>query len=184
MRRRSHLPIRLWLLALTTAFPLAQSVYGQGPGDSTVRGELVRFPDARVNVSVFVADVESIPSSLWDRISRAGNVAFFGGGSPEVNETVRSRTASAASGLRVVDDPSNLDPVGVQVTESGQIRLAWYGTDEEEGVRILADARAADDQFSLRILIPNPTETDDWWGLQARLSQVGIRRVQILSGDP
>ncbi len=103
-----------------------------------------------------------------------------------MNEAVHEHTASLAGArsVRVVATPSELDPVGVHVTEAGQVRLAWYGRTEDEGVAILAEARAADDQFTLRILIPNPTDTEDWWGLQAALSQVGIRRVQILSGDP
>ena len=65
----------------------------------------------------------------------------------------------------------------------GGLRLVWYDLTESEGVAILADARAADEAFTLRILIPNPNVTDeDWWGLQAALSRVGIRRVQILGG--
>ena len=84
----------------------------------------------------------------------------------------------------MVQSPSELEPIGVQVTEEDQVRLAWYDRTEDQGVAILADGRAADEEFSLRILIPNPTDTDDWWGLQAALSQAGIRRVQILSGNP
>ncbi len=175
----------LVVLALfAAAYPL--SAQSSQPLDPALRGELVRFPDARVNVSVFAPTIESVPQALWNRIGQARQVFFLGKGSPGVNEELRVRIAQlpGIERVTVVQDPSELEPVGVQVTGEDLIRLAWYDRSEDQGVAILADARAADEQFTLRILIPNPTDTDDWWGLQADLSQAGIRRVQILSGRP
>ena len=180
--------IRSWLIALSivsVAVPQvrAQTVLEAG---STLRGELVRFPDGSVNVSIFASVASGIPQSLWNRIGLAREVSFFPGGSERVGEEIRAQIAALPGGVsvRVVQSSSELEPIGIQVTGEDQIRLAWYDRTEDQGVAILADGRAADEEFALRILIPNPTDTDDWWGLQAALSKAGIRRVQILSGNP
>ncbi len=182
------LNMRSWLIALSIVSLAVPQVRAQTvlEGESTLRGELVRFPDGTVNVSVFASVASAIPESLWSRIGLAREVSFFSGGSEGVGEEIRARIAALPGGVsvRVVQSPSELEPIGVQVTEEDQVRLAWYDRTEDQGVAILADGRAADEEFSLRILIPNPTDTDDWWGLQAALSQAGIRRVQILSGNP
>ena len=179
---------RSWRIALSVLPFAVHPLWAQivPAGEGTLRGELVRFPDGSVNVSVFAVDAEAIPPSLWNRLFQAKEVSFLGGGSPEVNESLRIRLAelSGLTTVSVVQSPSELEPVGVQVTKDDQIRLAWYDRTEDQGVAILADGRAADEQFALKILIPNHTRTDDWWGLQAALSKAGIRRVQILSGRP
>ena len=72
----------------------------------------------------------------------------------------------------------------IAVTADDRLRLDWHGLAEEEAVGILALAQEAEGAFSLTIRIPHPTETADWWNLQAALSQAGIRRVRIVSGDP
>ena len=65
------------------------------------------------------------------------------------------------------NDPNFWETIDGRPVESSwqfaddEIRLAWYGLTEDEGVAILADGRAAEELFSLRILIPNPTDTDD-----------------------
>jgi hypothetical protein len=155
-------------------------------GEATLTGELVRFPDASVNVSVFSPNLESIPLELWERVADSETVALLPGGDSGTNDGMEPRIRELLGGARVlvVTEAADLEPVGVQVTPENRIRLAWYGLSEQEGVAVLADARAVDAFFSLRILIPNPTDTEDWWGLQAALSQAGIRRVQILSGRP
>ena len=182
-RWRSLFAIAFSILPFVVRPLEAQSIPAE---EAVLRGELVRFPDARLNVSVFAGDAESIPLSLWGRIGEARDVSFFGGGSTEVNESVRTHLSKlpGIETVNVAGDPSELAPVGVQVTEDDEIRLAWYGLTEGQGVAILADGRAVDERFTLRILIPNSTDTEDWWGLQAALSQAGIRRVQILSGRP
>jgi hypothetical protein len=156
-------------------------------GESSLRGDLVRFPDARVEVSIFAETSGDIPESLWERIRVAGTVSFLAAGSPEVNDAAwnRLRGTVGVDNVLIVSDPSALTPLGVEVDGQDGIRLVWRRLAEEEGVAILADARAADEAFALRILIPDPTiESEDWWGLQAALSRVGIRRVHILSGSP
>jgi hypothetical protein len=118
-------------------------------------------------------------------VRNAGEATFLPEGSTSLNDEVHRRLEDAvgAGGVRIVSALSGLRPFGVHVDRDGGLRLVWYDLTEDEGVAILADARAADEAFTLRILIPNPNVTDeDWWGLQAALSRVGIRRVQILGG--
>lgn len=151
-----------------------------------LRGELVRFGDASIDVSVFARDVEAVPQSVRSRLQAVGTVSFLGEGSAEGNERAH-RWLEGLEGLRIEDvsTAAELPPVGVQVQEGDQVRLVWYHMTESEGVAILADARAAYEPFALRILIPDPSVTqDDWWGLQAAVSKAGIRRVQIVSGQP
>lgn len=185
-----RIPLRLLAVGVTyaTMASLAGPLHAQTipDGAATLEGELVRFPDGRVNVSIFSPGIETVPPSVWARIEREASVALLQGGGAELNEAVFRHLSAILPGerLRSIDDPSELDPVGVQVTPEGTLRIAWYDLDESEGVAILAAGREVDPLFTLRILIPNPTETEDWWGLQAALSQAGIRRVQILSGDP
>ena len=102
------------------------------------------------------------------------------------DEVIRAQVAGlpGIGALREVEDSGETGPVGIGVTPKDQLRLDWNGLTEDEGVEILAAARAASEGFSLTIRIPNPTDTADWWGLQAALSQAGIRRVRILSGSP
>jgi len=153
--------------------------------EPTLRGELVRFADATVQISVFVDRPADLPEALWDRARAAAPAAFLPEGAPSLNEEVRARLEAVlgATAIRTVTNASGLAPFGVHVGAEGGVRLVWYDLTESEGVAILADARAADEAFTLRILIPNPNVTDeDWWGLQAALSRVGIRRVQILGG--
>jgi hypothetical protein len=157
----------------------------QGEPAPTLRGELVRFADATVQVSVFVERPAEVPEALWDRARSAGAAAFLPEGAPTLNEEVRARLEAAlgATAIRSVTEASGLAPFGVHVAAEGGLRMVWYDLTEDQGVAILADARAADEAFTLRILIPNPNVTvEDWWGLQAALSRVGIRRVQILGG--
>lgn len=173
--------VLLWLPGLLEAQQTSSS-----PSDTELRGELVRFADATIDVSVFARRLDAVPESLWRRIESAGKVSFLGQGSAEANERVHRRL-EAIEGLRIEDvsDAADLPPVGVQIQEGDEIRLVWYHLTEDHGVAILADARAAYEPFALRILIPDPAVTqDDWWGLQAAVSKAGIRRVQIVSGRP
>ncbi len=144
----------------------------------------MRFPDAAVNVSVFAPDVGAVPGALWRRIAEAQVVRFHAAGSASANDAVRAHVASVfgTRALREAEDPEEVAPVGIGVTSTDQLRLDWFGLTEDEGVEILAAARAMDEAFSLTIRIPDPTDSEDWWGLQAALSQAGIRRVRILSG--
>lgn len=172
------------VLPLLVAASLSgQPVSELGPG---LTGELVRFPDAVVNVSVFAPDIGVVPAALWRRVTAAAVVRFHADGSPGANEVIRAQVAGlpGIGALREVEDPGETGPVGIGVTPKDQLRLDWNGVTEDEGVEILAAARAASEGFSLTIRIPNPTDTADWWGLQAALSQAGIRRVRILSGSP
>jgi hypothetical protein len=151
----------------------------------TLRGELVRFADATVQVSIFVDRPAELPEALWERVRTATTAAFLPEGEPSLNEEVRARLESilGAAAIRTVSVAPDLGPFGVHVSAEGGVRLVWYDLAEDQGVAILADAQAADDAFSLRILIPNPNVTEeDWWLLQAALSRVGIRRVQIQGG--
>ena len=176
-----------WVMCAALVCPPATlQAQTDSEGVPVLRGELVRFPDGRINVSIFSPGLEPIPTSLWSRIGSAGGMAFLPEGGSEWDEAVllHLRAILSDAGVRLVEAPSELPPVGVQITPEGALRLAWYDLEESEGVAILADGRAADPLFTLRIMIPNATETDDWWGLQAALSQAGIRRVQILSGRP
>ena len=151
---------RSWRIALSVLPFAVHPLWAQlvPSGEGTLHGEL-RFPDGSVNVSVFAVDVEVIPPSLWNRLSQAKASSFLGGSSPEVNESLRVRLAelSGLTIVSVVQSPSELEPVGVQVTKDDQIRLAWYDRTQDQDVAILADGRAADEQFALKILIPNPT---------------------------
>jgi hypothetical protein len=170
----------VWLPGLLAAQTQAAS------DEPDLRGELVRYPDASVDVSVLARDLDAVPQSLWSRIAAGGAVSFLGQGSTHGNESTHQHL-EGLRGLDVADvaDASSLPPVGVQVQDGDVIRLVWYHLTETEGVAILADARAGYQPFPLRILIPDPTATaHDWWGLQAALSKAGIRRVQIISGRP
>ncbi len=172
--------------ALFLAAPLA----AQAPTSETrptLTGELRRFADASVEVSVFARDLADLPETLWSRVRSAGAVSFLPGGASEANDEARRQLDSrlGSGTVTTVTGASALAPLGVQVRGVDEVRVAWFGRTESEGVLILADAQAADPTFSLRIVIPDPTGTEqDWWGLQAALSQAGIRRVQIVSGTP
>ena len=166
------------------ALPLS----GQPASGPTPRltGELVRFADGMVDVSVLATGVGAVPPSLWRRAARGVPVGFHAGGSPAANEAAREEVAGVvgSGSLEESDGSGEAASVQIAVTAEDRLRLDWHGFTEEEAVRILAVAREADGAFSLTIRIPDPTETTDWWGLQAALSQAGIRRVRILSGDP
>jgi hypothetical protein len=153
--------------------------------EPTLRGELVRFADATVQVSIFASRPGDLPEVIWARARTMGAAGFLPGGFSGSNDEVRAQLQSilGAAGVRTVSEASELAPFGVEVGAEGGLRLVWYDLTEDEGVAILADARAADEAFTLRILIPTPNVTEeDWWGLQAALSRVGIRRVEILGG--
>jgi hypothetical protein len=175
-------------LAFTGAFLAPTVLMAQGAQsepEPKLRGELVRFADATVQISVFAAQPADLPEALWNRVRSAGAAAFLPAGSPAMNDEARTRLEGVlgAGQVRTVTEASELAPFGVHVSAEEGTRLVWYDLAEDEGVAILADARAADEAFTLRILIPTPNVTDeDWWGLQAALSRVGIRRVQILGG--
>jgi hypothetical protein len=157
----------------------------RGEQEPTIQGELVRFADATVQVSIFASRVADLPEAIWARARSAGTAGILPKGPPSVNDEVRAHLESilGAAAVRTAREASELAPFGVEVGEEGGLRIVWYDLTEEEGVAILADARAADESFTLRILIPTPNVTEeDWWGLQAALSRVGIRRVQILGG--
>ena len=177
-----NLARRACILPFVVAVPLSgQSSEGPGPG---LTGELVRFPDAVVDVSVFAPDFGVVPAALRRRIAEAEVVRFHAAGSPSVNEAIRAQVASAfgIGALREAAVPEEAGPVAIGVTSEDRLRLDWFGLKEHEGVEILAAARAMDEAFFLTIRIPDPTDSEDWWGLQAALSQAGIRRVRIVSG--
>ena len=171
-------------LVLCGAAPLSgQPAAGPGP---RLTGELVRFADGMVDVSVLAAGVGAVPPSLWRRAAEGSPVGFHAGGSPAANEAARDQVAGVL-GSRPLEEPDGSGEaasVRVAVTADDHLRLDWHGLTEEEAVGILAAGREADGAFSLVIRIPDPTYTTDWWGLQAALSQAGIRRVRIVSGDP
>ncbi|MDE0082836.1 MAG: hypothetical protein OXT72_09335 [Gammaproteobacteria bacterium] len=171
-------------LVLCGAVPLSgQPTSGADP---RLTGELVRFTDGVVDVSVLATGVGAVPPSLWRRAADGVSVGFHAGGSPAANTAAREQVADAVGSglLEEVDGPGGAASVRIAVTADDQLRLNWHGLTEEEAVGILAVAREADGAFSLTIRIPDPTYTTDWWGLQAALSQAGIRRVRIVSGDP
>jgi hypothetical protein len=173
------------VLSILTAPAALRAQSDQAEPDPTIRGELVRFADATVQISVFADQPAQLPDALWERLRRAGQAAVLLDGPTALNEEVRRRLEEVvgAGGIRPASQASELEPLGVHVSEADGVRLVWYGLAEDDGVAILAEARAADESFALRILIPSPNVTEeDWWGLQAALSRVGIRRVQILGG--
>lgn len=170
-------------LVLCGAVPLSgQPASGPGP---RLTGELVRFADGTVDVSVLADGAGAVPPSLWRRAAEGVPVGFQAGGSPAANEAAREQVAGIL-GSRSLGEPDGSGEAGsvrIAVTADDRLRLDWHGLAEEEAVGILAAAREADGAFSLVIRIPDPTYTTDWWGLQAALSQAGIRRVRIVSGD-
>ena len=171
-------------LILCGAVPLSgQRASGPAP---RLTGELVRFADGTVDVSVLATGVGAVPPTLWRRAAEGVSVGFHAGGSPAANEAAREQVAGiVGSGLlEEMDGSAGSSSVRIAVTADDRLRLDWHGLTEEEAVGILAVARMADAAFSLTIRIPEPTGTTDWWGLQAALSQAGIRRVRIVSGDP
>ena len=171
-------------LVLCGAVPLSgQPASGPGP---RLTGELVRFADGGVDVSVVAVGVGAVPPSLWRRAAEGVPVGFHAGGSPGANEAAREQLAGVVGSglLEEVDGSGEAVSVRITVTADDRLRVAWHGVTEEEAVGILAVAREAEGTFSLTIRIPDPTYTTDWWGLQAALSQAGIRRVRIVSGDP
>ena len=154
--------------------------------DPRLRGELVRFADGVVDVSVLATGVGAVPPSLWRRAAEGVSVGFHAGGSPAANAAAREQVADVVGSglLEEVDGPGGAISARIAVTADDRLRLNWHGLTEEEAVGILAVAREADGAFPLTIRIPDPTHTADWWGLQAALSQAGIRRVRIVSGGP
>lgn len=171
-------------LVLCGSAPLSgQPASGPGP---RLTGELVRFADGVVDVSVLATGVGAVPPSLWRRAAEGVRIGFHAGGSPAANEAARGQVASVlgSGSLEEADGSGEAASVRIAVTPDDRLRLAWRGLTEEEAVGILAVAREAEGAFLLTIRIPEPTDTTDWWGLQAALSQAGIRRVRIVSGDP
>ena len=171
-------------LFLCGAVPLSgQRASGPAP---RLTGELVRFADGMVDVSVLATGVGAVPPSLWRRAAERVSVGFHAGGSPAANDAAREEVAGVvgSGSLQELDVSGEAASVRIVVTADDRLRLDWHGLTEEEAVGILAVAREAEGAFSLTIRIPEPTDTMDWWGLQAALSQAGIRRVRIVSGDP
>ncbi len=60
--------------------------------------------------------------------------------------------------------------------------LAWEVGGEEEALDLLREGREADEAFGLRVLMAPGAVFEDLWEFQARLSQIGVRRVQIVTG--
>lgn len=182
-------PMRRPLGGLVAAalFLGACALEGQSGEAASLRGELVRNPDGTLDASVIAVGVPSVPDALWDRIVGSGRVGLYVPAASPAGDVLASRLADllGESQVRRVLDVAALPPVGAEIEADGAVRLTWYRVPEAEGVSILADARAVEPEFSLRILIlDSASDQEDWWGLQAALSQAGIRRVQILSGRP
>jgi len=64
--------------------------------------------------------------------------------------------------------------------EDGGLQVARPGLSEAELLRALGDLRELESALHLRLYLPPGGSMTDIWGLQAALSQVGIRRVQIV----
>jgi len=153
---------------------------------STVRAELIRFPDGMINVSVLLPSIESVPPPLWRRMAHSGEVSLLMEGSPRTNESnkaaVNRRIGSGA--VRLAGHSSDLEPVGIRITKEGAVRLAWYRRTEREALAILADAKGRQEWLAIRMLIPDFWTSKTWEGLRASLHRAGMTHLQVLSGDP
>jgi hypothetical protein len=68
--------------------------------------------------------------------------------------------------------------------EEDEEELFWVGLTDARAVEILRETRGTGLAISLDILLTEGAFLEDIWGLQAALTQAGIRRVRIVSGVP